>query len=307
MYSNEDFQSMNTFREIKEHYNFTREDEERLKSLSTLMEEYVEKCIRHLHEKIYEMKDKSLVEKLEAHQNLSQYHKSWFLALFSGNYDSNYYHRLIKIGKVHLKEGIEPHYMNVSMNIKRAFFMEVLSERIEDRELRTELKESLNKIIDINLDIITNAYVEEEIMQYATAYKVKTALVTFAERFSGAMNLILIVSLIVITVGVVGMFVSDLLSLFRGDIAHGIISALGTLLILWVMIELMNTEISHLKGGKVYISVFVGVALVAVIREIMIATLQHEKIETMYYLTAAILAIGIVFWLVTKAEEKIRK
>lgn len=298
---------MNTFREIREHYNFTPKDEERLTSLSTLMKDYADECMRRLRENIYEMKDKTLVEKLEAHQNLSQHHKSWFLALFSGEYDSNYYHRLIKIGRVHMKEGIEPHYLSVSMNAVRAFLMEVLSERIEDRELRTELKESLNKIIDINLDIITNAYVEEEIMQYATAYKVKTALVTFAERFSSSMNLILILSLIVITIGVVGMFVSDLLSLFRGDIAHGIITALGTLLILWVMIELMNTEISHLKGGKLYISVFVGVALVAVIREIMIATLQHEKIETMYYLTAATLVIGIVFWLVTKAEEKIRK
>lgn len=298
---------MNTFREIREHYNFTPKDEERLTSLSTLMKDYADECMRRLRENIYEMKDKTLVEKLEAHQNLSQHHKSWFLALFSGEYDSNYYHRLIKIGRVHMKEGIEPHYLSVSMNAVRAFLMEVLSERIEDRELRTELKESLNKIIDINLDIITNAYVEEEIMQYATAYKVKTALVTFAERFSSSMNLILILSLIVITIGVVGMFVSDLLSLFRGDIAHGIITALGTLLILWVMIELMNTEISHLKGGKLYISVFVGVALVAVIREIMIATLQHEKIETMYYLIAATLVIGIVFWLVTKAEEKIRK
>jgi uncharacterized membrane protein (DUF373 family) len=298
---------MNTFREIREHYNFTPKDEERLTSLSTLMKDYAEECVRRLHEKIYEMKDALLIEKLDTRKNLSQHQKSWFLALFSGDYDSHYYHRLIKIGRVHMKEGIEPHYLSVSMNTLRAFLMEVLSERIEDRELRTELKESLNKIIDINLDIITNAYVEEEIMQYATAYKVKTALVTFAERFSTSMNLILILSLIVITIGIVGMFVSDLLSLFRGDIAHGIITALGTLLILWVMIELMNTEISHLKGGKLYISVFVGVALVAVIREIMIATLQHEKMETMYYLIAATLVIGIVFWLVTKAEEKIRK
>jgi len=298
---------MKTFREIREHYHFIQVDEERLMSLSTLMKDYAEECSRLIYEKIYEMKDKSLIEKLETHQNLSQFHKSWFLALFSGTYDSTYYHGLIKVGKVHMKEGIEPHYLSVSMNAVRAFLMEVLSEKIEDRELRTELKESLNKIIDINLDIITNAYVEEEIMQYATAYKVKTALVTFAERFSSSMNLILILSLIVITIGVVGMFVSDLLSLFRGDIAHGIITALGTLLILWVMIELMNTEIAHLKGGKLYISIFVGVALVAVIREIMIATLQHEKTETISYLIAATLVIGIVFWLVTKAEEKIRK
>jgi uncharacterized membrane protein (DUF373 family) len=78
------------------------------------------------------------------------------------------------------------------------------------------------------------------------------------------------------------------------------------MLLLWLMIELMNTEISHLKGGKFHTSVFVGVALVTMIRETMIATLKHEKPESIYYLIAAILVIGFVFWIVTRAEEKNR-
>jgi uncharacterized membrane protein (DUF373 family) len=68
----------------------------------------------------------------------------------------------------------------------------------------------------------------------------------------------------------------------------------------------MNTEISHLKGGKFHISVFVGVALVTMIRETMIATLKHEKPESIYYLIAAIFVIGFVFWIVTRAEDKSR-
>ena len=92
--------------------------------------------------------------------------------------------------------------------------------------------------------------------------------------------------------------------LFSGDVERGIISALGSMLLLWLMIELMNTEINHLKGGKFHISVFVGVALVTMIRETMIATLKHERPESIYYLIAAILVIGFVFWIVTRAEDK---
>jgi hypothetical protein len=36
----------------------------------------------------------------------------------------------------------------------------------------------------------------------------------------------------------------------------------------------------------------------------MIATLKHEEPESIYYLIAAILVIGFVYWIVTRAEEK---
>jgi uncharacterized membrane protein (DUF373 family) len=72
---------------------------------------------------------------------------------------------------------------------------------------------------------------------------------------------------------------------------------------LWVMIELINTEIAHLKGGKFHISVFIGVALVAFIRETLIMTLRHENMEKQYIFIALILVLGVVFWLVKRAED----
>jgi uncharacterized membrane protein (DUF373 family) len=116
--------------------------------------------------------------------------------------------------------------------------------------------------------------------------------------------MILVLALIGLTLGVVWLFLQDVMHVFTGDIERGIISSLGSMLLLWLMIELMSTELSHLKGGKFHISVFVGVALVTMIRETMIATLRHEKPESIYYLIAAILVIGVVYWIVAKAEEK---
>jgi uncharacterized membrane protein (DUF373 family) len=135
---------------------------------------------------------------------------------------------------------------------------------------------------------------------------VKSALINFSERFSQTANLILVLALIGLTLGVVWLFIQDVMHLIAGDLERGIISSLGSMLLLWLMIELMNTEISHLKGGKFHISVFVGVALVTMIRETMIATLRHEKPESIYYLIAAILVIGFVYWIVTRAEDRNR-
>jgi uncharacterized membrane protein (DUF373 family) len=295
---------MGTFQKIREDYRFSDQDAELVQSLYPLIEPRADDLIQALEERIVEMGDPPIHEKLKAHPKLSGSHKHWLLNLFRGPYDSNYYKRLVKIGRVHAREGIDPHYVSASMNYIRVILIGILSEEIENRKTRTRMKEALNKLLDINLDVITSSYVEQEIEQYSVAYRLRSKVVKFAEQFSGAMNIVLVFALIMITLGVVGLFFYDLYTLLEGHFSKGIITALGSLLILWVLIELMNTEISHLKGGKFNISVFIGVALVAFIRDLMIATLKHEQVDTSYYLIAAILVLGLVYWLVTRTEAR---
>lgn len=296
---------MRSFKEIKVHYNFTAEDEKRLVFLNVLMEENADKAMDALYSWILQTKQAAAFftdERRKTHIFGAQ--KEWFIALFSGEYDTRYYERLIRIGQMHMKSLVDAHYMNRSVNIIRSFCMNLLNRQFDDADERARLMISVEKILDINLDIITSSYIEEELKAYSPAYRVKNALITFSERFSQAMNLILVLALIGLTLGVVGLFINDVRNLIAGNLEYGIISALGTMLILWVMIELMNTEIAHLKGGKFYISVFIGVALVTIIRETMIATLKHERPEIIYYLIAATLVIGLVYWLVKKTEGR---
>jgi uncharacterized membrane protein (DUF373 family) len=231
--------------------------------------------------------------------------KQWFLDLFSGNYGGQYYERLIKIGQTHVRVSVDAHFMNRAINVIRNYCIGLLTQHIDDSDSRVRTLIAVEKILDINLDVITSSYIEEELRSFSPAYRVKNAMITFTEGFSQTMNFVLILALIGLTLGVVWLFLLDIQELFvSSNRASAIITTLGSMLILWIMIELMNTEISHLKGGKFHISVFIGVALVAFIRETMIATLQDEAPEKIYYLIAAIFVTGIVYWLVTKAEEK---
>lgn len=295
---------MRSFKDIKESYNFTEEDAERLASLKPLMEGHSEAVMEALHEWIMGSKATARFFTEELRQrHVFGAQKQWFLDLFSGNYDSRYYERLIRIGIVHVKNGVDAHFMNRAVSLVRNLCVDILC-RSGELEEKTQTIISFEKLLDINLDVITSSYIEEEIRTYSPMYKVKSALVDFAERFTQVANLALVLALMGLTIGVLGLFYLDVKTLFAGDLAGGIISALGSLLILWVMIELMNTEISHLRGGKFRISVFIGVALVTIIRETMIATLKHERSEVLQYLIASILVIGLVYWLVTKSEDK---
>ncbi len=298
---------MRSFREIKEDYSFKAEDENRLMALKDIMEESAEEVIGALN--VWMMNTKIAVRLLgetTKREHLYEAQKKWFLDLFSGKYDSRYYERLIRIGIVHVKNNIDAHLMNRAINIIRNSCINIINRQCKDIEDTTKNIISLDKILDINLDVITSSYIEEEIRTYSPLYRVKSVLVDFSEKFVQSANLVLVIALIVLTIGAIGLFAFDLKKLFYGDLESGIISSLGSLLIVWVMIELMNTEISHLKGGKFRISIFVSVALVAIIRETMIATLKHEQTEIMYYLIASILVIGFIYWLVIKGEEKLR-
>jgi uncharacterized membrane protein (DUF373 family) len=296
---------MRSLKEIKQDYRFTQDDEQRLAALRPLMNDHADEIMGTLNDWIMGTRGAARFftdETRKKHVFDAQH--AWFLELFSGVYDSRYYEKLVRIGTAHVRHDVDAHYMNRAINVVKNACIGLLQQQDEEKKSVTDKIISVGKILDISLDIITTAYIEEEIRTYSPVYRVKSGLISFSEAFAQGTNLLLVVALIGLTVGVVWLFAQDVMHLLSGDVERGIISALGSMLLLWLMIELMNTEISHLKGGKFHISVFVGVALVTMIRETMIATLKHEKPEAVYYLIAAILVIGFVFWIVTKAEDK---
>lgn len=298
---------MRSFRDIKHDYRFTEEDEQRLAQMRPLMEEHSEEIMTTLN--LWVMGTKGAAQFFtdeSRRKHVFSAQKIWFTELFSGKLDNSFYEKLIHIGATHVRHQVDTHYMNRAVNLVKNSCIGVIQSVEEDKTEATNKIISIGKILDISLDVITTAYIAEEMRTFSPVYKVKSALVNFSERFSQATNLLLVVALIGLTLGVVWLFVQDVMNLLAGDVERGIISALGSMLLLWLMIELMNTEISHLKGGKFHISVFIGVALVTMIRETMIATLKHDRPESIYYLIAAILVIGLVYWLVVKTESKER-
>jgi uncharacterized membrane protein (DUF373 family) len=296
---------MRSFREIKHDYRFTEDDEKRLASLRPVMAEHAADVMSTLN--LWFMGTKGAATFFTAStlkNHVFNTQKTWFEELFSGTYDNRFYEKLIRIGATHVGRNVDVHYLQRAASIVRNACTGILSGADQPVAEIASNVISVGKIIDISVNVIISAYIEEEIRTYSPVYKVKSALLSFSELFSQGTNFVLVFALIGLTLGVVWLFLRDAVNIFSGDIERGIISALGSMLLLWLMMELMSTEISHLKGGKFHTSVFVGVALVTMIRETMIATLRHEKPESVYYLIAAILVIGFVYWIVARGEER---
>lgn len=294
---------METIERIKAHYRFTDEDVSNLTSLRPVMERHREEFVVEFYNYVKRFEEAHKFLKDEAtvrrHQEAL---KVWFMKLFAGNYDSLYLAELGKVGEAHVKISLHAHYVNAAFHFVKRFIHETLKREYADQDERSRLLRSADKILDINLDIFTSSYIEEE-KKFFLSQKVESYLIQMANRFSHGLNLILVLGLVVLGFMVIGLFAYDVMHIFDGDLEKGLLSTLGSLLMLWVVIELMGTEIKHLRGGKFAIKVFISVALVAVIRKILVTSLKSDAVDAQLSLIGAVAVLGAVYWLVSKVDS----
>ena len=294
---------METIERIKAHYRFTDEDVSNLSSLRPVMERHRDEFVVEFYSYVKNFEEAHKFLKDEAtirrHQEAL---KVWFMKLFAGSYDSLYLAELGKVGLAHVKISLHAHYVNAAFHFVKRYIHETLRKEYSDQEERARLLRSADKILDINLDIFTSSYIEEE-KKFFLSQKVESYLIQMANRFTHGLNLVLVLGLVVLGFMVIGLFAYDLLHVLDGDLEKGLLSTLGSLLMLWVVIELMGTEIKHLRGGKFAIKVFISVALVAVIRKILVTSLKTDAVEAQLSLVGAVAVLGAVYWLVSKVDS----
>lgn len=298
---------MFTMQDLRDHYRFTEQDAELLQSLQPLAEQNRERFTLEFYDYLYSLPETAAILNSSNRQNLRDMHSNWFMSLFNGIYDNHYMNHLARIGYAHVRVGLSVHFVNAAMNQIRHFLLGLIDVNYTDREQRRCLREAVEKILDMNLDVMSTSYREEEMKKVFVSHKVESLLIRATERFTYGLNLALVLALAGVSISVVTLFVWDIVHIFSGSIEKGILSALGSLLILWMMIELMDNEIKNLKGGKFNILVFIGVIIVAMIREILISTMRHDDLTTQAFLAGTLLILGIVYYLVALAQRDASK
>jgi uncharacterized membrane protein (DUF373 family) len=295
---------MRNFPEILSNYHLDEEMVQTLTSLAPLVEPEADQVVEDFYKLLLEMPDTAkFLEDADRLIRLKVSHRNWLLSLFQGPYDESYYRRLQRIGLTHVHIGLSAHFVYVGMNFLRHRLKAILRRQVEPTRLEAA-ETALDKILDLNLDVIARAYHQEELRRFFLSYKLDDALIRFARRFTFGLNLLLLIGLIGLAAGMVVVLVHDVGLIFRGDLDKGLVAALGSLLVLWLAIELLEAEIDRLRGGELQLSLFVGVGLVAFIRKVLIATLSHEDLKTELVYLAGIFIFGIIYWLIARGESR---
>ncbi len=292
---------MQHYQSLKEHYKFTNEEAKILKALQPRMEKLADKFIDEFYDYIWGFGKTAQFLK---NKKIIAYHrtkiKEWFINLFCGKYDLLYFMYLYKIGEVHVKIGLPTHYVNSAFTFVRTFVLKSIEENFGNKEQHVKEIQAVEKIIDMNLDVLTSSYREEELSKFLSLSKIEKSILTSLKKFNSYINYFLAGALALVAFFAVVLFGYDIyLLLFSGiGIEKGILTVLGSLLVLWAAIELIHEEINHLQGKGFAIGAFIMLAMAALIRKVLIYSLSAEKGKELLIIAAVIVGLAIAYWLV---------
>jgi uncharacterized membrane protein (DUF373 family) len=227
----------------------------------------------------------------------------WLNEILTAKYDNKLLLKLVRIGKTHVKIDLDGHYVNAAMGFIRRYLQDYLNRAVSDPAKREIMIETLDKALDISLDIMTSSYREAELKKVFISQRVELWIVKWAEKLMHGLNLLLMVGLVAMALGVTLLLASDIFYALTVRLEQGVIKALGSLLILWMMIELLHTQVQQLRGGKFHVRIFVDLAMVAFIRKVFVATIDEKDALSFALLLGGLLVLGLICFLIGRSER----
>jgi len=151
---------------LRDYVGFDAESARRLQAMRARMEPYHRRIVDRFYEAILADPGARAVLKSEAQiERLQSSLKHWLEGLFIGPYDAEYYEKRAQIGRVHVKVGLEQHYMLAAMNLIRTGLHRAVSDSAPDGLGVFGDHSVIDQICDIELAIMLETYREDYVLK----------------------------------------------------------------------------------------------------------------------------------------------
>jgi uncharacterized membrane protein (DUF373 family) len=290
---------------IKKIYNFKEIDKDNLESLCPAARQNADNFLDSLYNFLNTFPDyNKFLGNTEVRKRHRERFKGWFTELFCGKYDEGYIIRIQNIGHIHADMGLPTHYVSATMSFVRNYIHQVILLSCPSEEERINCRESVDKILDINLDILTSSYVDENKF-YIARTGIESKIVKISEKISYYFDIALILALVFTSFMIFVLFLSDIYNFLRStsSFESSVINILGAMLIIWTVRELLEEELKRLKGKKFALNIFISLAMAAMLRKILIFSLEPHNSTEVIVLGFLVLILGIVYWLMNKSSN----
>ncbi len=159
---------------MKRFVGFTEEDSGNLALLRPVSEPHLNMVVERFYERLMAepatrrilLEEPGRVERLKA-----QLH-AWAGGLLKGPHDEEYYALRCRIGRMHVRVGLDQVWMFTAMNVIRGGLARIVTDELRgDPALKSRVASSLHKILDLELAIMLGTYSEENIKQLTRTEK----------------------------------------------------------------------------------------------------------------------------------------
>ncbi len=152
------------YRELQRYIGWTQEDAERVRSVAPIAQRHFAELIDDFYVAIQQnpQTTKIITGGAQQIERLKRTLVKWLEELFSGKYDQDYVVRRWKVGLRHVEIGLEQVYTNAALSRLRIRLLNVLKKESTNTDEILVARSSLNKLLDLDLAIIEEAYRTEQ-------------------------------------------------------------------------------------------------------------------------------------------------
>ena len=152
------------FKELKDYIGFSDVDAECLIKLHPVVEPRFDDIVAHFYDSLQSnRRTRDVFSGPEQLERLGRSLRQWLDEVFSGPYDEAYFRRRQHVGRVHVDVGVQPQFMFGAMNLIRIDLVRAIfaaDDQLDELvgETRQQCIESIERILDLELTIMTQAY-----------------------------------------------------------------------------------------------------------------------------------------------------
>ncbi len=153
-------------REAKSYIGLDDSDSRRLVELGPLLEPHLPALAELFYSKILEHPNAARV--FSGPEQISRLRltlQQWARGLFGGTYDAAYAEDRTSIGRRHVRLGVPQRYIISAMDVVRIFLLETVDRTVPDLAHAAAVKRSLNKILDLDLNLMCESYFEASVRE----------------------------------------------------------------------------------------------------------------------------------------------
>jgi signal transduction histidine kinase len=165
------------YQELQRYVGWSNDDADRVQSVAALLEPFFGELVDDFYAEIESHPDARKVV-TGGDEQISRLKKSlngWLQELVSGHYDRDYVERRWRVGYRHVEIGLDQVYTNAALSRLRFGLLAAVTKAWQrDASELIAIRESLNKLLDLDLAIIEDAYQTEFQRRQAVAERLAT-------------------------------------------------------------------------------------------------------------------------------------